>query len=228
MKIERIDDKTIKCYLSKDELAYYHVDYSDFISRTENAQRLLREIMETARSEVGYKPPKIAFEMQIMMGPEQGMVLTFSEKDPAFGVDADKIGIWGWSYGGYETLMAMSTDGSNYACGVAIAPVTSWKFYDTIYAERFMRTPQENPDGYRDGAPLEAVDKLKGRVLIMFGSADDNVHIINAMQYIAKLHQQNVQFDMMVFPNMNHSINGCDVRYPLYQKVLDFYNANLK
>ena len=143
-------------------------------------------------------------------------------------VDAQKIGIWGWSYGGYEALMAMSTEGSNYACGVAIAPVTSWKYYDTIYAERFMRTPQENPDGYKDGAPLEAVDKLKGRVLIMFGSADDNVHIINAMQYISKLHQQNVQFDMMVFPNMNHSINGCDVRYPLYQKVLDFYNANLK
>ena len=92
MKIERIDDKTIKCYLSKDELAYYHVDYSDFISRSENAQRLLREIIETAKSEEGYQPPKIAFEMQIMMVPEQGMVLTFSEKDPAFGVDADKIG----------------------------------------------------------------------------------------------------------------------------------------
>ena len=91
MKIERIDDKTIKCYLSKDELAYYKVDYSDFISRTENAQRLLREIIEQAKNEVGYHPPKIAFEMQIMMVPEQGMVLTFSEKDPALGVDADKI-----------------------------------------------------------------------------------------------------------------------------------------
>ncbi len=91
MKIERVDDKTIKCYLSKDELAYYKVDYSDFISRTENAQRLLRQIIETAKSEVGYQPPKIAFEMQIMMVPEQGMVLTFSEKDPAMGVDADKI-----------------------------------------------------------------------------------------------------------------------------------------
>lgn len=91
MKIERVDEKTIKCYLSKDELAYYKVDYSDFISRSENAQRLLREIIETAKSEVGYQPPKIAFEMQIMMVPEQGMVLTFSEKDPAMGVDADKI-----------------------------------------------------------------------------------------------------------------------------------------
>ncbi|MBO6008243.1 MAG: adaptor protein MecA [Lachnospiraceae bacterium] len=92
MKIERVDDKTIKCYLSKDELAYYQVDYSDFISRTENAQRLLREIIETAKTEVGYHPPKIAFEMQIMMVPEQGMVLTFSEKDPALGVDPSKLG----------------------------------------------------------------------------------------------------------------------------------------
>ena len=92
MKIERVDDKTIKCYLSKDELAYYQVDYSDFISRTENAQRLLREIIETAKTEVGYHPPKIAFEMQIMMVPEQGMVLTFSEKDPALGVDPSQLG----------------------------------------------------------------------------------------------------------------------------------------
>ena len=92
MKIERVDDKTIKCYLSKDELAYYQVDYSDFISRTENAQRLLREIIETAKTEVGYHPPKIAVEMQIMMVPEQGMVLTFSEKDPALGVDPSQLG----------------------------------------------------------------------------------------------------------------------------------------
>lgn len=143
-------------------------------------------------------------------------------------VDKDRIGIWGWSYGGYETLMAMSTPGSNFACGVAIAPVTSWKFYDTIYAERYMRTPQENPEGFKDGSPLEAVDKLKGKVLIMFGSADDNVHVINAMQYMAKLHGQHRQFDLMVFPNMNHSINGCDIRLPLYQYVMDFYRRNLK
>ncbi len=143
-------------------------------------------------------------------------------------VDKNRIGIWGWSYGGYEALMAMSTPGNNFACGVAIAPVTSWKYYDTIYAERYMRTPQENPEGYKTSAPLEAVDKLKGKALIMFGSADDNVHIINAMQYIAKLHGQHNQFDMMVYPNMNHSINGCDIRMPLYQRVIDFYKENLK
>ncbi|MDY5902532.1 MAG: S9 family peptidase, partial [Sodaliphilus sp.] len=143
-------------------------------------------------------------------------------------VDAEHIGIWGWSYGGYEALMAMSTPGSDYAAGVAIAPVTSWKFYDTIYAERYMRTPQENPDGYRDGAPLENTDKLKGKLLIMWGSADDNVHVINSMQYISKLHGQGNQFDMMIYPNMNHSINGCGIRLPLYQRVLNFFKANLQ
>jgi dipeptidyl-peptidase-4 len=142
-------------------------------------------------------------------------------------VDADRIGIWGWSFGGFESLMAMSQDDSRFACGVAIAPVTSWKFYDSIYTERFMLTPQENPDGY-NYAPLDLTDKLKGKLLIMFGSADDNVRIVNSMQYIAKLHSENQQFDMMVYPNMNHSINGCGVRLPLYQRVLNFFDKNLK
>ncbi len=143
-------------------------------------------------------------------------------------VDAERIGIWGWSFGGYEVLMAMSHPDSHYAAGVSIAPVTSWRFYDTIYAERFMRTPQENPDGYAQSAPLDKVKDLKGELLIMFGSADDNVHIINAMQYIAKLHGQKRQFDMMVYPNMNHSINGCGVREPLYQRVLNYFDRTLK
>lgn len=143
-------------------------------------------------------------------------------------VDKDRIGMWGWSYGGFMTLMAMSTPGNHYKCGVAIAPVTSWKYYDTIYTERYMRTPQLNPEGYKSGSPLEATDKLKGRVLIMFGSADDNVHIVNEMQYISKLESENVDFDMHVWTNMNHSINGCDVRLPLYRKVMNFFDQNLK
>ena len=142
-------------------------------------------------------------------------------------VDKDRVGMWGWSFGGYETLMAMSTPGFDYAAGVSIAPVTSWKFYDTIYAERYMRTPQENPEGYNSSAPLNFTDRLKGKVLIMYGSADDNVHVINEMQYIAKLHGAHNQFEMMVFPNMNHSINGCDVRLPLYRRVIDFYKEHL-
>ena len=143
-------------------------------------------------------------------------------------VDAERIGIWGWSFGGYEVLMAMSHPDSHYAAGVSIAPVTSWRFYDTIYAERFMRTPQENPEGYASSAPLDKVGDLKGELLIMFGSADDNVHIVNSMQYIAKLHGQKRQFDMMLYPNMNHSINGCGVREPLYQRVLDYFDRKLK
>lgn len=143
-------------------------------------------------------------------------------------VDGKRIGIWGWSFGGYETLMAMSHKNSCYAAGVSIAPVTSWRFYDTIYAERFMRTPQENAAGYDAGAPLKLVDNLKGDLLIMYGSADDNVHIINSMQYIAQLHARGNQFDMMVYPNMNHSINGCGVRIPLYQRVLNYFDRTLK
>lgn len=142
-------------------------------------------------------------------------------------IDADRIGIWGWSFGGFETLMAMSQDDSRYACGVAIAPVTSWKFYDSIYTERFMLTPEENPDGY-NYAPLDLTHKLRGKLLLMFGSADDNVRIVNSMQYVAKLHSEGQQFDMMVYPNMNHSINGCGVRLPLYQRVLNFFDKNLK
>ena len=142
-------------------------------------------------------------------------------------IDADRIGIWGWSFGGFESLMAMSQDSSQYACGVAIAPVTSWKFYDSIYTERFMLTPQQNPNGY-NYAPLDLTDKLRGKLLLMFGSADDNVRIVNSMQYVAKLHSEGQQFDMMVYPNMNHSINGCGVRLPLYQRVLNFFDQNLK
>ena len=143
-------------------------------------------------------------------------------------VDSKRIGIWGWSYGGYEVLMAMSHPKAMYAAGVAIAPVTSWRFYDTIYAERFMRTPQENPDGYERSAPLTHVEDLKGQLLMMFGSADDNVHIINEMQYLARMHGASMMPELMVYPNMNHSINGCDIRYPLYRRVLDFFNRHLK
>ena len=143
-------------------------------------------------------------------------------------VDAKRIGIWGWSYGGYMTLMSMSQRNSCYASGVSIAPVTSWRFYDTIYAERFMRTPQENPEGYKNGSALELVDNQKGDLLIMFGGADDNVHIINSMQYIALQHARGSQFEMMMFPNMNHSINGCGIRPALYQRVLNFFDRTLK
>ena len=143
-------------------------------------------------------------------------------------VDGNRIGIWGWSFGGYEVLMAMSQLDSPYAAGVAIAPVTDWRFYDTIYAERFMRTPNENESGYDEGSPLKRVRQQKGNLLIMAGTADDNVHITNTYQYAAEMTQQGKLLDMMVYLNMNHSINGCETRLPLYNKVLDFFNKNLK
>lgn len=143
-------------------------------------------------------------------------------------VDASRIGIWGWSYGGYETLMAMSQPNSTYAAGVAIAPVTDWRFYDTIYAERYMRTPQENENGYIASSPLERAASLKGRLLLMAGTADDNVHITNTLNYASRLQQHDKLFNMMVFPNKNHSITGGDTRYILYRQVLDFFNTHLK
>lgn len=143
-------------------------------------------------------------------------------------VNSSKIGIWGWSYGGYETLMAMSQPKSKYAAGVAIAPVTDWRFYDTIYAERYMRTPNENVEGYKNSAPINFTSNLKGELLIMYGTADDNVHPANTLEYVSELTSKNKLCDMMVYTNMNHSINGCDVRLPLYKKVLRFFNGTLK
>ena len=143
-------------------------------------------------------------------------------------VDPDKIGIWGWSYGGYATLMAMSRDESKFAAGVAIAPVTDWRFYDTAYTERFLLTPQQNEDGYVDGSAILAVDKLKGRLLIVAGTADDNVHLTNTLQYQRAATQAGKIIDMMIYTGMNHSINYCDARYQLYLRVLDHFNNYLK
>ena len=142
-------------------------------------------------------------------------------------VDADHIGIYGWSYGGFETLMAMSRPDNHIAAGVSIAPVTSWRFYDSIYTERFMLTPQENAVGF-DRAPLGEVEKQHGDLLLMFGSADDNVRIVNSMEYLARLVSLNRPPQLMVFPNMNHSINGCEARLTVYSRMLDFFNSTLK
>lgn len=143
-------------------------------------------------------------------------------------VDADKIGIYGWSYGGYETLMAMSQHDSPFAAGVAIAPVTDWRFYDSIYTERYMRTPQQNGAGYDSSSAINAIPQLKGRLLIMAGTADDNVHLTNTLQYVSEMHSHNKICDMMLYPNMDHSIRTCEARFVLYRKVLDFFDNNLK
>jgi dipeptidyl-peptidase-4 len=123
-------------------------------------------------------------------------------------VDASRLGIWGWSYGGYMTANTMMTEGSPFKAGISVAPVTDWKLYDTIYTERFMRTPQENPEGYRRSAPAQKAANLKGDLLIIHGTGDDNVHFQNTIQLVDKLQAANKQFTFMAYPNRNHSIAG--------------------
>lgn len=143
-------------------------------------------------------------------------------------VDSSKIGIFGWSYGGYETLMAMTAPGNPFAAGIAVAPVTDWRFYDSIYTERFMLTPQQNAVGYDSSSTLSRIKNLTGRLLIVAGTADDNVHITNTFEFVSEATAQNKIIDMMVYPNKNHSINGCETRFALYSKLLDYFNRNLK
>lgn len=142
-------------------------------------------------------------------------------------VDGSKIGIWGWSYGGYNVLMSMSRGEGVFAAGVAIAPVTDWRYYDTVYAERFMRTPQQNMDGYENGSPIKLASKLAGNLLLVHGSADDNVHFQNTMDYSAALIKANKQFDMFVFADKDHSIRGAANRAYLYEKIVRFLKTNM-
>jgi dipeptidyl-peptidase-4 len=142
-------------------------------------------------------------------------------------IDGSKISIWGWSYGGYNVLMSMSRGNGVFKAGVAIAPVTDWRFYDSVYTERFMRTPQQNAAGYDSGSPILLADKLQGRLLLIHGSADDNVHFQNTMDYAAALVKANKQFDMFVFTDKDHSIRGAANRTYLYEKVIKFLKTNL-
>lgn len=142
-------------------------------------------------------------------------------------VDADRIGIQGWSFGGYLSSLCMTKGADFFKAGIAIAPVTNWRFYDTIYTERFMRTPQENPDGYDDNSPINHVDKLKGAYLLVHGSADDNVHYQNTMEMISALIAANKQFETFVYPNRNHGIYGGNTRNHLFTQLTNFLTENL-
>lgn len=142
-------------------------------------------------------------------------------------VDGNRIGIQGWSYGGYMTSLAMTKGAEVYSMGIAVAPVTNWRYYDSIYTERFMRTPQENADGYDDNSPINHVDKLKGPFLLVHGSADDNVHYQNTMEMIDALVRANKQFELFIYPNKNHGIYGGNTRLHLFTKMTNFIKANL-
>jgi dipeptidyl-peptidase-4 len=143
-------------------------------------------------------------------------------------VDKSNIAIWGWSYGGFTSLMAMEKGGGLFKAGIAVAPVTHHKFYDTVYTERYMRTPMENPDGYNNNTPLLNPKGIIGRLLLVHGSADDNVHFQNTMELTEALVQADVQFDMAVYPNRNHNITGGNTRMHLYKRMTDFLKMNLK
>ena len=144
-------------------------------------------------------------------------------------VDKENIGIWGWSFGGYNTLMSMSQDDVVFKAGVAVAAPTDWRFYDTIYTERYMRTPKENKDGYDAGSAIVNVNKLSGNLLLIHGTADDNVHLRNMIRYTHALTQANKKFEMAIYPDSNHSIYyGRNTRYHLFEKIAEFFKANLK
>lgn len=142
-------------------------------------------------------------------------------------IDADRIGIWGWSYGGYNVLMSMSRGNGTFKAGVAIAPVTDWRFYDTVYTERFMRTPQQNNSGYVNGSALTLAGDLQGNLLLIHGTADDNVHFQNSIEYTRALIKENKHFDMFFFPDKNHFLSGENTTQYLYDKVINHFKTKL-
>lgn len=142
-------------------------------------------------------------------------------------IDGKRIGIWGWSFGGYNTLMSMSDGSGVFKAGVAIAAPSDWRFYDTVYTERFMRTPKENAEGYDAGSAIKRAPQLKGSLLLIHGTADDNVHYQNCAEYSEALVQAGIQFDMQVYTNRNHSIFGGKTREHLMNRVANFFIQNL-
>ncbi|MGD9493968.1 MAG: S9 family peptidase [Bacteroidales bacterium] len=142
-------------------------------------------------------------------------------------VDKSRIGVFGWSFGGYLSTLCMTKGNEYFKAGIAVAPVTNWRYYDNIYTERFMRTPQENADGYDSNSPINFVKKLKGKYLLVHGTTDDNVHVQNSMDLVSALVNANREFDMFFYPNKNHGIYGGYTRYHLYNKMTNFILENL-
>lgn len=142
-------------------------------------------------------------------------------------IDEGKTGIWGWSYGGFMTTNCLLKGNDTFEMGIAVAPVTSWRFYDTIYTERYMQTPQENASGYDENSPLNYPELLEGDFLLVHGSGDDNVHVQNTMRMIEALVQANKQFDWAVYPDKSHSISGGNTRLHLYTKMTNFIREHL-
>lgn len=142
-------------------------------------------------------------------------------------VDGQRIGIWGWSYGGYMSTLAISKGADYFKTAIAVAPVTSWRYYDNIYTERYMRTPQENADGYDSNSPINHVGKIKGKYLLVHGTADDNVHFQNTAELVSALVKNDIQYDFYMYTDKNHSIYGGNTRKHLFTKFTNFIIENL-
>ncbi len=142
-------------------------------------------------------------------------------------VNAARIGMYGWSYGGYMSSLALTKGADYYSMAIAVAPVTNWRFYDSVYTERFMRTPQENAKGYDDNSPINHVDKMKGAYLLVHGTGDDNVHFQNTVEMTEALIEANKQFELYMYPDRNHGIYGKNARLHLFTKMTDFIKKNL-
>ena len=142
-------------------------------------------------------------------------------------VDKSRIGIWGWSYGGYMTSLAMTKNPDLFKMGIAVAPVTNWRYYDTVYTERFLKTPQENPAGYDDNSPVQFAQNLKGKFLLVHGTGDDNVHFQNSIAFVEALIKANKDYQTLYYPNRNHGIFGGTTRLHLYRQMTNFVMQNL-
>ncbi len=142
-------------------------------------------------------------------------------------VDASRIAIFGWSYGGYLSSLCLAKGADVFSAAIAVAPVTSWRFYDTIYTERYMRTPQENPDGYDDNSPINHVDRIRGDYLLVHGTADDNVHYQNTIEMADALINADVDFELMIYPDHDHGIFTGQARLHLYRLMTDFLDRAL-
>ncbi|SNC77206.1 dipeptidyl-peptidase-4 [Hymenobacter gelipurpurascens] len=142
-------------------------------------------------------------------------------------VDKSRIGIWGWSFGGYMTALAMTKNADVFKMGISVAPVTNWRYYDTVYTERFLKTPQQNPQGYDDNSPVQHADKLKGKLLLVHGTGDDNVHFQNSVAFTDAMIKANKDYQTLYYPNRNHGISGGNTRLHLYRQMTDFVLKNL-
>ncbi|ALW84878.1 peptidase S9 [Hymenobacter sedentarius] len=142
-------------------------------------------------------------------------------------VDKSRIGIWGWSYGGYMTSLAMTKNADLFKMGIAVAPVTNWRYYDTVYTERYLKTPQENPAGYDENSPVQFAQNLKGKFLLVHGTGDDNVHFQNSIAFVDALIKANKDYQTLYYPNRNHGIAGGNTRLHLYRQMTNFVLQNL-